>query len=114
MLEIARARHASNKGTKLIGEEHYREASYSFEHARELYRRAGDYEHAAIAGVKARTAMKLAGQVLKGSLPRPAPSSEMQAVMIERWEKNIREMTFHKSDAMTLLVDDERRLAKTF
>jgi len=114
MLEMARARHAVKKGDKLIGLEHYREASYSFEHARELYRQAGDYEHAAIAGVEARAAMKLARQVPENAPPPLTPSSEMQALMIERWKKKIREMTVHKSDAMTLLVDDEKRLAKTF
>jgi len=114
MLEMARARHAVKKGDKLIGLEHYREASYSFDHARELYRQAGDYEHAAIAGVEARAAMKLAKQMPKDAPPPPAPSSEMQTLMIERWKKNIREMTVHKSDAMTLLVDDEKKLAHRY
>jgi len=114
MLEMARARHAVKKGEKLIGLEQYREASYSFEHARTLYRQAGDYEHAAIAGVEARAAMKLARQVPRSASRPPAPSHEMQALMIERWKKNIREMTVHKSDAMTLLVDDERKLAHRY
>lgn len=114
MLETARAQHAVNKGDKLIGLEHYRDASYAFEHARELYRRAGNYELAAVAGVEARAAMKLAEQMPKNAPPPPTPSSEMQAVMIERWKAKIRHMTVHKSDAMTLLVDDEKKLAKKF
>ena len=114
ILNMARAQHAVNKGDKLIGLEHYREASYSFEHARDLYRRAGNYELAAVAGVEARAAMKLAKQMPKDSPPSDLPSSEMQAVMIERWKQNIRRITVHKSDAMTLLVDNEKKLAKRF
>ena len=112
MLNMARAQHAINKGTKLIGQEHYREASYSFEYARELYRRAGNYELAAVAGVEARAAMKIANQMPKDSPPPALPSTEMQAVMIERWKKNIRSMTDHKSDMMTLLVDNEKKRAR--
>ena len=112
MLNMARARSASKKGTKLIGHECYSEASFAFTHARELYRRAGDYEHAAVACIEARAAMKLARKKSRGSTAGGPPSSEMQAVIIERWKDKIRAMTVHRSDSMTLMVDSERRLGR--
>lgn len=112
MLETVRARSASRRGTKLIGRERYSEASFAFTHARELYRQAGDYEQAAVACIEARAAMKLAKQKSQGSASSGPPSSEMQAVMIERWNTRIRDMTVHKSDSMTLMVDHEKKLGR--
>ena len=112
MLKMARARIASKKGTKLIGRERYSEASFAFTNARELYRRAGDYEHAAVACIEALAAMKLARKKSRGSAAGGPPSSEMQAVIIERWKNKIRGMTVHKSDSMTLMVDTERKLGR--
>ena len=111
MLEMARARNASKKGTKLIGQERYSEASFAFEHARELYRRAGDYELAAVACVEARAAMQLARKKSQKSADGP-PSSKMQAVIIERWNDRIRGMTVHKSDTMTLMVANEKKMGR--
>jgi len=112
MLEMSRARRASKKGTKLVGGESYSEASFAFTSARELFRRAGDYERAAVACIEAKLAMKLAKQQSLSGAPPKEPSPEMQALIIERWNDKIREMTVDKSDSMTLTVDNERRLAK--
>ena len=111
MMELARARHASKKATKLIGHERYSEASFIFEHARELYRQVGDYERAAVACVEAITAMNLAKKKREGGDAAP-PSSEMQAIIIGRWHGKIREMTLHKSGAMSIFVDKERKLGQ--
>ena len=111
MLEMARARSASKKATKLIGHERYSEASFAFEHARELFRKAGNHEQAAIANFEALTAMKLARKKRETDASIP-PTSDMQAVIVERWKQRIWEMTVHKSDQMTLMVDNEKKIGR--
>ncbi len=112
MLEMVRARRASKKGIKLIGIERYSEASFVFTSARELYRKVGDYESAAVAAIKAKAAMKLAKKQSQSRTPSAPPSSELQAVIIERWNARIREMTYDTSGVMALTVDNERKLAQ--
>ena len=112
MLEIVRARRASRKGTKLIGHERYSEASFIFAHARELYRKVGDYEHAAVAFIEAKAAMKLARKQSQGGAPAAPPSSGMQAMIIERWKGKIRDMTVCQSASMTLMVENESKMAR--
>jgi hypothetical protein len=110
MLEMARARSASKKATKLIGHERYSEASFAFEHARELYRAAGDYEQAAVACIEALLAMKLARKKRQASAGSPQPSAQMQARIIHKWNQKIKEMTVQRSDMMTLTVANERKM----
>jgi hypothetical protein len=111
MLEMARARSASKKATKLIGHERYSEAAFTFERARELYRAAGNFEQAGIACIEARSAMKLARKKSQSNAAAP-PSSEMQARIIEKWNAKIRQITVHESDLMTLTVDKERKMGR--
>lgn len=111
MLEMVRARRASKKGIKLIGNERYSEASFVFTSARELYRKVGDYEKAAVASIEAKAAMKLAKKKSQSRTPSAPPSEKVQAVIIDRWNARIREMTYDKSGMMSLAVDNEKKLA---
>jgi len=112
MLEMMRARSASKKATKLIGNERYSEAAFIFENARKLYRTVGDYEKAAVAHIEARAAMKLAKKKAKANSYSVPPSSEMQALIIERWQGKIHQMTVGQVESMTLTVADEKKLGQ--
>jgi len=111
MFENVRARSASKKGLKLIGEERYSEASFAFNSARDLYQKVGDFENSAVSLIKAKTAMKLAKKQAQSGKQAGPPSKEMQDLIIERWNAKIREITVEKSDMMTLTVDNERKMA---
>jgi hypothetical protein len=111
MLEMVRARRASRKGAKLVGTERYSEASFVFTNARDLYRKVGDYEKAAVACIEAKAAMKLAQKQSRNGAPSAPPSSELQAVIIERWNARIHEMIHDRSGVMTLTVANEKKLA---
>ncbi|MDP6543743.1 MAG: hypothetical protein QGH60_07090 [Phycisphaerae bacterium] len=113
MLELSRARRASKKGTKLIGLERYSEAGFAFTTARELFRKIGDFERAAVACIEAKAAMKLARKQSESGVPGKPPTTEMQKLIIERWNDKIHVMTVNKSDSMTLTVDNERKLARS-